>query len=250
MTLQAPGERLLDRGHGRHVGSGGPIDDDHGQAALAGGIELCPRQRPAAVLGDDEIDPLAIDERALSGKRVGTTVEEQLVAWRKGAVGRIDTADQQPSLLDGGERGQALASGRKQDPRPELLDKAGSGAEIADALPAVTDALSPARPFQPERGDPGLTASLSGRGRNPFGERMAGIDDRIDVMVLQPLRESLGTAEAANPDLARRQSRVAHASGEGRDERNVALIENGRQRPRLRCPPENENHGQNQGSTL
>ena len=97
-----------------------------GRRAAAGGARRSPRSprsraasslasrvRPAAVLGDDQVDRVVIDERQLPVERVRAAIEQDLAAGRKRRAGRVDAADQEPGVVDAREGGEALAAGRR-----------------------------------------------------------------------------------------------------------------------------------------
>ncbi len=70
---------------------------------------------------------------------------------------------------------------------------------------------------------------------------MGRIDHRGDLVRLQPLREPLGTAESADPDLADGQARPRDTTRQRRDHRYVLRMQSRGQIPRLTGASEDQN---------
>ena len=108
-------------------------------------------------------------------------------------------------------------------------------------MPAVAVARPPpgAGEAQPRQPQPAARRGRVGLHRRRV--RVGGVDDQVDPLVPEPGDQPGHAAEAADPDLARRQPRVADPAGEGADQRQVrAAGEPGGQLPRLRRAPEQE----------
>ncbi len=87
-----------------------------------------------------------------------------------------------------------------------------------------------------------MAQAASRRCRDPLGERMRGVDDRGYPVLSQPAGKRVGTAEAADPYLAGRQSGTCHAAGERRRHRHPALVEIGRESACFGGAPEYQDH--------
>ena len=80
---------------------------------------------------------------------------------------------------------------------------------------------------QPESG-----ARLRGMGGHGGGERVGGIDHSGDVVLDQPVPQTLDTAEAAHPHWPDRQCRVGNPAGQRTDQLDVG-VQPGSQVPSL-----------------
>ena len=135
----------------------------------------------AAVLGDDELDPVPVDQ--LPARRRACTGRGRAAARARGGSGGSGGSTQRirnHASLDARERSQALAAGRQQHaPAERAGSRGGRPLEVVDPVPAVAGAA---------RSSPGARSRSSGtsaararrgrRGRDPLGERMRGVDDR------------------------------------------------------------------------
>src|SRR5436190_1796132 len=84
--IAEPGERGGDGRNDRAVGAWRAADDDDGQFAPARGLELCLRERAAAVLGDEDVDRVLVDQGELTVDAVGAAVEDELVLRGQGRL--------------------------------------------------------------------------------------------------------------------------------------------------------------------
>ena len=161
------------------VGDVGPrraAHDDHRQPALPRRVELGSRVRSAAVLGDDQVDRVVIDERQLPIERVRAAIEQDLAAGRKRRAGRVDAADQEPGVVDAREAGESLAAGRQQDALALAPDGRGGRVEIVDPVPAVAGALGPAGALEAQHRHAGGRRGPRRRCGDALGERVRGVD--------------------------------------------------------------------------
>jgi precorrin-6A synthase len=225
----SPAERLGDGGDARHGGTRRALDDDDRQAALARGVEFGLRERSAAVLGDDEVDAVAVDERQLARERVGAAAEQQLVVARQRRAGRVDAAHEEPHAADGGEGGEPLTPGGEQGAAAEPRGERRRGGEATDAVPVVAGARRPAGAREAQQRDAGGRAGAGGGGGDALGERVGGVDDRADAVLAQPSRERLRAAEAPDADLAGGQARTGDAPRQGGDHAGAEGVERGGQ---------------------
>jgi len=204
-------------------------------------VQLGLGQRAAAVLGDDDVDAVRVDERPLAVQRVGAAIEQQLVAGWQRDVGWVDAADEIPADVVAGEGREALAAGREQDALGgEARDRAGRPGEVVDPEPTVAVGGLPAEALQAQQRDIGGGCRNRGRGRDTSREGVRGVNDRGDRVVLQPPGERLRSAEATDVHLADGQARAGDAAGEGGDDGNARLVQAERESPRLGRPAEDQ----------
>ena len=178
-----PVHGCLDGGLGRDVGPRRAAHDDHRQPALPRRVELGSRVRSAAVLGDDQVDCVVIDERQLPIERVRATIEQDLAAGRKRRAGRVDAADQEPGVVDARESrrvpGGRWSAGRarpcprwprrpRRDRRPSASGRRGARSNRG-ARGAGSARRRPARPAPPMR----RCAARTGGWRRPRRRRGA-----------------------------------------------------------------------------
>ena len=140
-----PLERVGDGRHGRDVDPLRAAHDDDRQAALAGRVELGDGVRTAAVLRDDEVDVVRVDERELAVELVRPAVEQQLVVGRQRRIAA--------------DRRSGRETRRRRRPRtrpaPGGRSSAGPGARAlaaaASARSSTHSQRSPSRSLQPGR---------------------------------------------------------------------------------------------------
>jgi histidinol-phosphate aminotransferase len=198
----------------RHVRQRRPTDHDDWEAKLARGVELGLGQPAAAVLGDEHVDPVPAHQRTLGGRVVRAAGEENLAGRGQRAGRRVDAADQEPHPVQGRERGEPLPPGSQEGALPERRQHPRGVSQRLGRMPRVTIASDPGWPDQAEHGRPGARARGRGVLRDARRERVSRVDDRGRVLRCEPVSESVGAAESADPHLPGRQRRVPDPSGQ------------------------------------
>ena len=226
------------------LGPGRPPDHDHREAPQSRRLELRGGQLAAAVLGHEQVEPVAVDQLELAREVVGPAVEQHLAGRRERRLGRVDAADQEPRLAQAGECREPLPAGRQEDPSPEPGDGCGRLGRVADPVPVVAGVLRPAGALEPEQGHARRRAGRRGRLRDALREGVRGVDDRGDVVLGEPRRQRAGAPEAAHAHLPGRQSRPLDAARERRDDARALGAERPGQIAGLGRAPEHEHrHG-------
>ncbi len=106
-------DEVFDAGGGGWVA--GAVDEEDREAEGAGGGELGVGGGAAAVLGDEDVDAVPDEERALGGFGEGAAGEEEFGLRQGLGVGRVDGAEQVMVLGGGAEEAGFLAADREED---------------------------------------------------------------------------------------------------------------------------------------
>ena len=228
-----PGQRLLDRRHRLAGRTWRPPHDDHRQARgsrAASSLARC--QLTAAVLGHHELDPVAVDQRALARRactdrgRAAARATPAAAAAAGRHSGSETTRRRSPRTRSSPWR-PVVSSTR----RPSAGDRGGRAVEVVDPDPSGRPARSrPARSLEAQQRHGRCGARDRGRGRDPLGERMGGVDDRPD-----PVVGAASRASASGPP--KPPIRTSPAGSRGRDTRPGERADDGDAALRRARPP-------------
>ena len=139
------------------------------------------------------------------------------------------------------ERRQLLAAERDEDAARRLPQRANRLARVAHLDPAVAGDRGPRRTPQRHAGHIGFACGGDGIRRNDVGVRMRGVDQRVDALADQIVREACGAAKTAAADRHRLARGRGGAAGERQRDLEVgAACQPLREHPRLRGAAENE----------
>lgn len=235
-------ERVFDGVRRADLGRLLTLDHDHLDAPLPCGCDLAIGRRATAVLGDDHVDVVPLQQFALGLFLEGAGGED---VTGLGNIERrgdgIDAADDVAMLRRIVEMEGFLPSYRKEDAAGRCADRRNSLGNRGDTGPAVAGLLLPDGTAEREKGDAGRSRRNQRIVRNPRGKGMRRIDQEIKFFVRQESGESVTAAEAT----AANRDRLGHGLGRAPRQRQmqipiVTLRQGSRQLPRFRRAAEDQ----------
>ena len=239
-------ERFLDTRHhwnrDRHLRPFRPRQHDDRNAEAACRRDLAIRGRPAAVLGNDDIDIVLREktsfvgfvEWAASGKIDG-------IRHRKRRLDRIDAADEIEVLRPRRERDELIAAECKEYATWRGAERLHGGRHVGNFGPAVAVDRDPGGTIQRQKRN-----LCEGRGGGRIGGDacrigMRRIDQEVDRFGAEPSGEADGAAETADAYQNRLRRRRRGAPGERQRHREIGARRQALgELPRLRGAAENE----------
>lgn len=176
------------------------LDHDHRDAERTGGRDLAVGGATAAVLGDDQLDPV-LQQQFAFGFLLEGAGRENVMRMRNVEPRHdgIDAADQIMMLRSVFEMEGLLSADREEDAfwrRADGLDRLCDGANTG---PAITGLLFPRRTAQSEKRNSGPARRHGSVVRDARRKGMRRIDQNIEIFSLQELGKSIAAAEAAAP---------------------------------------------------
>lgn len=190
--------RILDRLGVVAALAGGPLDEYDGEAENARGDDLSVGGVATGILADDDIDALLpqqvhfrLDGEGAAGKQI---LHARCLHRR---IDRIDAAHEIMMLRRGVEGSRLLSADREEDAARLLAQCRNRLFDGGPADPAITLRFLPAAPFQPQQRNARSRACRMGIGRNLSREGMGGIDQEVNVLVVQIGRKPGHAAETA-----------------------------------------------------
>ncbi len=216
------GEESLDGRGG--FGIVGAVDQDDRQGEGAGGGELGVGGEAAAVLGDEDLDPVAAEEGFFLGLDEGAAAGDDLGSGEGVRVGGLDAAEEVTVLGGGAEGGGLLAADGEEDAGRGGAEGLGGGGHVGDGGPAVAGLRGPGRAGKDEARRAGQTAGLGGVLRDLPGEGVGGVDEDVDAFGFEPAGEARRAAEAADAERGRLRAGVAGAAGQREGDAQAAAI--------------------------
>ena len=193
-------QRLFDRLDRFHGGRWRATDHQHFDAKPAGRRDLGVGRRSTAVLGDDGIDAMRLQQGDFAFYAEGAAIENVLhVGDGKTRLDGIDAADEIEMLWRClGAMGFLSADGKKHATRfaAECRDCL---RDRADVQPVVTGLRHPCGTSEAEGQKAETGHGFAGVLGDPRCERMGGIDQQIEFAIVQKFGEAIRTAETADP---------------------------------------------------
>jgi hypothetical protein len=240
-----PGDRLIDCLDRGRIGRRRPADHDHVDAERARRGDLAVGGVAAAVLRDDDVDRVRAHQRAVA-RFAERTARGDVgnVRQRQRWIDGIDTAKQITMLRRAGKGLKLAAAERDEDFAAVWSDGGNRGARVADLDPAVAGDGRPRRPLQRYKSNAGRARGGGGVLRHNIRIRMRGVDQRIDALGGEMIREGFRAAKAADAKrygMGQRRSRAA-----GERQRHIEFGAYGEpfgQMPRFGGAAENEDFG-------
>ena len=205
------------------------LDHDDRKTEVARSSDLRVGRRPARVLRDQDIDGLRLQKIALRLQIERAALQKQPALGRQSTrLGRIDAPHEVIMVGSGAEGPHVLpADGEKHAARARA-ERGDGRFNARHRSPAVAVSGRPRLARQDQQRHVARLRRGKGVGGDTNCKRMSGIDDGLDTLGGQPLREPIGAAEAPNAIGNRRLCRSCSASGE-RKRREEAPI--ARQQP-------------------
>lgn len=194
------GERVLHRCDGWDIRQGGALQHDNRKAKRARCLDLAIGRFPAAVFGDDHIDAVALEKRAVLSLGERSARGDVARLWnRKRGVYRIDAPHEIDVLRRSFEGLKLLAAERKEYTPRRFADGVDGTGDRLHLDPIIACDLLPGRAPQSDELDPGRARGLCCIGGNRGRIRMRGIDQNIDPLIAEIAGEALGAAETSAP---------------------------------------------------
>lgn len=173
------------------------LDHDHRDAERTGGGDLAIGGATAAVLGDDQFDPVFHQQFAfgflLEGAGRENVMRTRNVEPRHDG---IDAADQIMMQRSAFEMESLLSADREEDAfwrRAEGLDRL---CDRANAGPTITGLLFPRRTAQSEKRNSGPARRHGSVMRDARRKGMRGIDQKVEIFSLQEIGKPVAATEA------------------------------------------------------
>ena len=206
------------RDHGRRCAH----DHHHLDTEQAGGLDFRIGSGATAVLGNDDVEVVLLQQFAFAFQRERTAIEDVFdIRKPKRRFDGIDATDEIVMLRRRFRMMRALPAGRQKD-------MAGGGAERFDGsrnalhlLPAIARQTLPFWTAQSDRSDTGGLGGKGGIGRNSLGEGMRGVDQQPIAAGFQEIGQRRSTAETTDANWNRLRGRFFGAPGER--QQNIAI---------------------------
>jgi hypothetical protein len=217
MIDQRDGRRRI--GRFRDVRLDRPFDQHDGQATKSRCGDFGVGCGTPAVLGDDHIDLVIVDEAEFTTLVEGTAAGDIMNRIeRERWLDRIDASNQIDMMWCRLEGANLISTECQKDPArlgPQRVDSRVNGL-YAD--PNIAFQLAPSRPAYGDDGDIRGTGSCGRIRRNPRGIGMRRIDDQVYFLVVEECSESRRAAEAADTGRDGLLRRTAGTAGERQDQ--------------------------------
>jgi hypothetical protein len=207
---------------------GRAVDQHHRQAEFAGRDQLGGGPMTAAVLADQQFDPVLPQQRELTLECERSTGTQQRVSWGQREVRWIDGPHDVVVPVICGEGGKIAAPRGEQDgaaggePLVVPCHECRSVRDRGHPVPAVAVHGRPPGPAQHQQRDPDPGARGDRVLGDPGRERVGGIDDGANVFGGQVTGQAVDPAETADPHLAGRQPRFIPVARQRRDDGDLA----------------------------
>jgi hypothetical protein len=226
-----------------HVGGLLPLDHHDLDAEVSCSNDLAIGGRPTAVLGDDDVDAIFLQEPVFVGGVERTASEDvahmRKIEWRSDGIDAAYEIVVLRRLLE--MKGFLPANCEK--------DVSGFGPECRHGVchrknerPAITRLPLPCRTPEGKRRNAGQLGGVNGIGGDARGKRVGGINQKVELIVTQKIGQTLCAAKAATA----RCNRLRHRFGgpAGQRQQHVAIntaFQPVRQLPGLGRSPEYQN---------
>lgn len=224
--IQQP-KRFIDSLYGRYLAGRAAIDHDHRQAECAGGRDLAVGRLTTAVLGDDHVDAMLLEESDLVFNGKGAAGQNVLDGGRgQRRFHRIDAADEIVVLRRSIEVKSLLPADGEEDAPGFRAQRADRLFDRGNARPAIALDGPPAGALEPDQRHACKRGRTLGIGRNLFGEGMGGVDQQVHAVVAEIAGEPIHTAETAGANRHGLRRRIDGAASQG--QRHVEIVTRGK----------------------
>lgn len=191
--------------HPRYIGpavagrQGGPVDHQGSKAELARGNQLGLGPAAAGVFGDNQRDPVAVQQLQIIGGQKRAARDLNTVLRQGEWVGwRIDEAQEIMVLRLAGEIAQVLPPDGKEDPLRRATQSLNRSRNIGQVLPVIAGASRPGRPLQRQKRRAGDCAGGKRIAADLRGKGMGGVDHRRDLVIAEKCGQPVRPAKAAD----------------------------------------------------
>jgi len=219
-----------------------PAEQDHRQPERARRRDLAVGRRAAAVFGDDDVDAMLFEQGAFVG------LGERAAAGDVNSVrhlerrhDRVDAAYHIAVLRRLRKGLDFLAAESKKDAARYVADCLDGVRHIANFNPAISHNRRPGGTTQRQQCNSCPWCGSGGVRGNRSRVRMRRIDENIDFLVEEIIRQALGAAETADPHRNRLQCGSSRAAREGEGDSQIGPPGQAfGELPRLHSTAENE----------
>ncbi len=228
-------ERVFDSLNRADIGRLLALDHDHRDAQRAGGSDLAVGGRTAAILGDDDLDPV-LDQKLAFGRFLEGAGRENVKCMGNIETRRdgVDTADQIAVLRSALEMESFLSADGKENAVWRGAERQGCLWDGADTRPAIAGFLFPLRATQSKKRN-ASPACCDGRVvRDACRKGMRSIDQKVEFFGSEEIGKPVASTEAAASDRNRLGHGLCRASGQRKQAVVIgAFSQRGRQLPRF-----------------
>ena len=177
--------------------------------------DLAVGRRAAAILGDDRIDAVALEQGAIL-RLAERPARGQIDRLRHGKrrIDGIDASHQIKMLRRGDERRELLPSEREEYAARRLAESLNRPLHCLDLDPMIAGDARPGRTPQRQQLHVRRASGLGGIGGDGGGIGMRRVDQRVDALAAQIFGEALGAAEPADANRHGLRQRLRRAAGE------------------------------------
>jgi len=218
---------------------------DHHNRNLEGvrGLDLSVGGLTAAILGNEDLNAFLPHQLHLITADEGTPREDKPVLWQDRNVSRaINCTNKVGMLRRGRKRGELQPAVGQKNTARYITQRSNSGFGIIRVDPPIAVLRFPGGPGEGNKRNAGALASAGGIFRNPFGERMCGVDHRINMLREEKSAQSVGPTKTADAVRNGRPLRVFGTACERQYRGDViALRQTPRQYARLSRTSEDKN---------
>jgi hypothetical protein len=199
--MSEPGACFLHRRDRRCLRQQWPPQHDHGQAKGTRCRDLAIGRASAAVLRNDDADPIAGKQRAfVCFLKWATGSQVSGMRHGKRRIDRVHAANEIGMLRRIGEWRELLAAQCEENAARLAAERADCSGHIAHLSPLVAGCRNPWGPPQRHHGYASLSCSMYRIGGHGGCIGMGCVEQYVDALACEVLRKSLRTTEAANPD--------------------------------------------------
>lgn len=217
--------------HGRRGLRLRPFDHDHRQTEAARRENLAIGRRPAAVLGDETINPFRYEQGGLAFGVEGPTILDDMIIGQGQILHRFNGADQIEMLRRHDKSLDLQAPDGEEDAARNGSQNLRGGLHIRDGNPVIALLFPPGRAGQGNELDPCFPRRHTRMVGHDRREWMRRIDQHVDLVVTQKSHKPRNATEA--PD----------AKGNGRRHRRAGPPGQGEQAGKIRPPREHFGQG-------
>lgn len=213
-----PVHNLLLRLQNAAPGQGGAVHHDDGKFQFACGIQFRTRSNATGVFGDDHVDGVALQQRAIPGQVKGTGGDfKRVVGQGNWGFGLVHKAQKIVMLRGFGEKINVLLANRQKDTTRFVTKCCQNVGVIRDMLPGIPFTRLPGRAFKADQRRVGPGDSHERIARHLRGERMGCINDMGDLFRMDVINQTVDTAKAPYTGGQGLAARGVGASGVGKN---------------------------------
>jgi hypothetical protein len=219
-----------------------PAHDDDFDLERTRRFDLGVGRAPAAVLGHQSVDPLALHQREFVGEGERAAAKDQLAVGEGVDLRRtVDRSYDVVMLLSSRESGELQPTLGEENSSRFTSEGNDGVVHGRDLDPAVARLARPGRAGEYDEGRVGRATCGDRVGRHARSEGVSRVHHRIDVFARQECGQTLGAAEAADALGYGRWRRIRGRSRKRQEGRDIGLIgDPPRERARFRRAAENE----------